>query len=69
MSIDTELLAEEAYSRLAACADHASRMSAAARVILAVYDDFYSQLCEYPHRAQRAFAPRDGQPRPHQHRS
>jgi isocitrate dehydrogenase kinase/phosphatase len=28
-------------------------------VILAVYDDFYSQLCEYPYRAQRAFEEMD----------
>jgi isocitrate dehydrogenase kinase/phosphatase len=55
MSTETEILADEAYSRLAACADPAACVSAAARLILAVYDDFYSQLCEYPHRAQRAF--------------
>ena len=59
MSIETELLAEEAYSRLAACTDSTARISAAALVILAVYDDFYSQLCEYPHRAQRAFEAMD----------
>jgi isocitrate dehydrogenase kinase/phosphatase len=55
MSIETEFAVEEAYSRLAACTDHAARIGATARLILTVYEDFYSQLCEYPHRAQRAF--------------
>jgi isocitrate dehydrogenase kinase/phosphatase len=55
MSIETELAVEEAYSRLAACTDHAARIGTTARLILTVYEDFYSQLCEYPHRAQRAF--------------
>ena len=59
MSIDTEIRVEEAYSRLAAQADLAARVGAAAQLILAVYDDFYSQLCEYPHRAQRAFEAMD----------
>ena len=34
-------------------------MAAAARLILAVFDDFYSQLCEYPFRAKRAFETMD----------
>jgi isocitrate dehydrogenase kinase/phosphatase len=55
MSSETELKVREAYDRLRACADPAARVGAAARLILAIYDDFYSQLCEYPHRAQRAF--------------
>jgi len=55
MPIETELIVEQAYLRLAACPDDASRVGAAARLILAIYDDFYRQLCEYPHRAQRAF--------------
>ena len=59
MQNETELLAEESYSRLAACADDAARTSIAARLILAVYDDFYRQLCEYPHRAQLAFESMD----------
>jgi isocitrate dehydrogenase kinase/phosphatase len=50
---------QEAYSRLAAQADAAARVGAAAQLILAVYDDFYRQLCEYPHRAQRAFEAMD----------
>jgi isocitrate dehydrogenase kinase/phosphatase len=59
MSSETEGAAEEAYCRLAACTDRASRIGMAARLILAVYDDFYRQLCEYPHRAQRAFEDMD----------
>jgi isocitrate dehydrogenase kinase/phosphatase len=59
MSSETELKVREAYDRLRACADPAARVGAAARLILAIYDDFYSQLCEYPHRAQRAFEAMD----------
>jgi isocitrate dehydrogenase kinase/phosphatase len=59
MSSDTELKVGEAYARLGACTDSAARVGATARLILAVYDDFYSQLCEYPHRAQRAFEAKD----------
>jgi isocitrate dehydrogenase kinase/phosphatase len=56
---ETELLVEKAYRRLAACVDHDSRISATAALTLAIYNDFYSQLCEYPHRAQRAFETMD----------
>ncbi len=59
MSTETELAALEAYSRLNACTDRDTRIGATAQLILAVYDDFYSQLCEYPHRAQRAFETMD----------
>jgi isocitrate dehydrogenase kinase/phosphatase len=59
MSSETELKVGEAYARLGACADPAARVGAAARLILAIYDDFYSQLCEYPHRAQHAFESMD----------
>ena len=59
MSNETELLVTEGYARLTACRDAAARIGMAARLILAVYDDFYSQLCEYPHRAQRAFETMD----------
>src|SRR5271163_1353883 len=55
MSVETELAAVEAYSRVRACTGDDARVGATARLILAIYDDFYSQLCEYPHRAQRAF--------------
>lgn len=59
MSTETELLVEKAYGRLAACADHDTRVGATAALILTIYNDFYSQLCEYPHRAQRAFETMD----------
>jgi isocitrate dehydrogenase kinase/phosphatase len=59
VSVETELAVEEAYSRLAACTDRAARIGKTARLILTIYDDFYSQLCEYPHRAQRAFETMD----------
>lgn len=55
MTTGTELAVLEAYSRLDACTDLDSRVQATAQLILAIYDDFYRQLCEYPHRAQRAF--------------
>jgi isocitrate dehydrogenase kinase/phosphatase len=59
VSTETELLVEKAYCRLAACTDHDSRIGATAALILTIYNDFYSQLCEYPHRAQRAFETMD----------
>jgi isocitrate dehydrogenase kinase/phosphatase len=59
VSTETELLVAKAYGRLAACADHDSRIGATAALILTIYNDFYTQLCEYPHRAQRAFETMD----------
>jgi isocitrate dehydrogenase kinase/phosphatase len=59
MSIETESLVQEAYVRLAGCSDDAARAGVAARLILTIYDDFYSRLCEYPHLAQRAFEDMD----------
>jgi isocitrate dehydrogenase kinase/phosphatase len=59
VATETELLVEKAYCRLAGCADHDSRIGATAALILTIYNDFYSQLCEYPHRAQRAFETMD----------
>lgn len=59
MAIETELPVEAGYTRLKACADRDSRIRATAALILTIYDDFYSQLCEYPHRAQRAFETMD----------
>jgi isocitrate dehydrogenase kinase/phosphatase len=46
---------ELAYARLEACPDDESRIAATARLILAIFDDFYSLLCEYPYRAKCAF--------------
>jgi len=59
MSTETELPVEAGYDRLAACADRDSRIRATAALVLTIYDDFYGQLCEYPHRAQRAFETMD----------
>src|SRR5882672_4137655 len=56
---NTETRIEQAYSRLAGQIEAAARIGAAAQLILAIYDDFYRQLCEYPHRAQRAFEAMD----------
>jgi isocitrate dehydrogenase kinase/phosphatase len=52
-------LMEQAYSRLVACVDDRARVAATAQLILAVFDDFYAQLCEYPYRAKRAFESMD----------
>jgi isocitrate dehydrogenase kinase/phosphatase len=52
-------MVEEAYSQLTGCTDPAARVGKTARLILTIYDDFYRQLCEYPHRAQRAFETMD----------
>src|ERR1700677_369564 len=50
---------ERGYIRLLACCDDGTRVRAAAALILTVFDDFYSLLCEYPYRAKRAFELRD----------
>jgi isocitrate dehydrogenase kinase/phosphatase len=52
---------DSAYAELAGCVDDWSRIEAAARLILAVFDDFYRKLCEYPYRAMRAFEAMDPQ--------
>ena len=46
---------ETAYARLATRADDRGRIAATAQLILAIFDEFYGQLCEYPYRAKRAF--------------
>src|SRR5271170_1218908 len=53
--IESDSLVERAYLRLAACTDDSSRTVATAQLILAIFDDFYSLLCEYPYRAKCAF--------------
>ena len=52
---------DQAYAGLSACVDDWSRIDAAARLLLAVFDDFYRVLCEYPYRAMRAFETIDPQ--------
>ena len=59
MSLETEVTVEAGYTRLAATTNPSARVGVAAQLILAVYDDFYRQLCAYPHRAQRAFETMD----------
>ena len=59
MPLETELAVQAGYSRLADATLASVRVGAAAQLILAVYDDFYRQLCAYPHRAQRAFETMD----------
>jgi isocitrate dehydrogenase kinase/phosphatase len=59
MSLETAILVEQAYGRLAACVDDEARVPATAHLILAIYGDFYRHLCEYPHLAQRAFETMD----------
>ena len=49
---------DKAYSQLAAARDD-GRIAATARLILAIFDDFYAQLCEYPYRAKLAFETMD----------
>ena len=50
---------ERAYASLARCTDDRGRIAAAAGLILAIFDDFYSLLCEYPYRAKCAFETMD----------
>jgi isocitrate dehydrogenase kinase/phosphatase len=52
---------ERAYASLSSCLDDWSRIDATARLILAIFDDFYRVLCEYPYRAMRAFETMDPQ--------
>ncbi|HEX4586277.1 MAG TPA: isocitrate dehydrogenase kinase/phosphatase AceK regulatory subunit, partial [Burkholderiaceae bacterium] len=50
---------DRAYASLWACVDDWSRIDAAARLILAIFDEFYGKLCEYPYRARCAFETMD----------
>ena len=52
-------LVEQAYGNLVACAAEGDRIAATAQLILAIFDDFYGQLCEYPYRAKCAFETMD----------
>jgi isocitrate dehydrogenase kinase/phosphatase len=50
---------ENAYGYLVDCTEDGSRVAATARLILAIFDDFYAQLCEYPYKAKLAFETMD----------
>jgi isocitrate dehydrogenase kinase/phosphatase len=50
---------EQAYRQLKAAAADPLRVAATARLILAIFDDFYGLLCEYPYRAKCAFESMD----------
>jgi isocitrate dehydrogenase kinase/phosphatase len=56
---EKESAVEAAYARLAAAAGDADRITAAAVLILTIFDDFYGKFCEYAGRAKRAFESRD----------
>lgn len=58
---DVTAAVEQGYSRLRAAVARAERTEAAAELILAIFDEFYDELCEYPYRAQRAFEAMDPQ--------
>ncbi len=51
----TVLLIERAFARLAACTDAVDRITATAKLILAIFDEFYRELCACPYWAQCAF--------------
>jgi isocitrate dehydrogenase kinase/phosphatase len=50
---------EKAYSHLISSARDDGRIAATARLILAIFDEFYARLCEYPFRAKLAFETMD----------
>jgi len=50
---------EKAYGQVISSAREDARIAATARLILAIHDDFYAQLCEYPFKAKRAFETMD----------
>jgi isocitrate dehydrogenase kinase/phosphatase len=55
LPLENEAPLELAYARLRGCRDEPALIAATARLILAIFDDFYSLLCEYPYRAKCAF--------------
>jgi isocitrate dehydrogenase kinase/phosphatase len=46
---------ERAYVHLRGCSGTSERIAATASLILAIFDDFYIELCEYPYLAKAAF--------------
>jgi isocitrate dehydrogenase kinase/phosphatase len=55
VAVEIDSLIERAYAQLRECTDDPARIGATARLVLAIFDDFYSLLCEYPYRAKCAF--------------
>jgi isocitrate dehydrogenase kinase/phosphatase len=55
---ETEFRVNQGYAQLEACAEN-DKFAAVAQLILAIFDHFYCQLCEYPYRAKRAFESMD----------
>ncbi len=47
------------FEQLAACNDTDTKCTITCDLIIAVFDLFYAELCQYPHLAQRAFENRD----------
>src|SRR5579871_4738583 len=50
---------ERTYELLRTCPSEDERVTKMAKLILAIFDEFYAQLCEYPYRAKRAFETMD----------
>src|SRR5580698_1575950 len=55
LTVESESLVERAYAALRESGEGAARIAATAGLILAIFDDFYGLLCEYPYRAKCAF--------------
>lgn len=53
--LDGESAVDRAYAHIGACGDASARTRATAVLILAIFDEFYGLLCEYPYRAMVAF--------------
>jgi isocitrate dehydrogenase kinase/phosphatase len=58
MLAETDFRVGQAYSRVRTCAE-SERTAAVAELLLAIFDHFYCELCEYPYRAKRAFEAMD----------
>src|SRR4029079_18370587 len=61
LASQTALSVEQAYAALNECSDDGERIAASVRLIIAIHDEFYTELCEYPYRAKRAFEAMDPQ--------
>jgi isocitrate dehydrogenase kinase/phosphatase len=56
---DPQAAIAQGYLRLASARTDTDRVEATAVLVLAIFDDFYLHLCEYPYRAKDAFERRD----------